>query len=250
MPNYDEEYTLGDVVRAVKNAGVNSINVQAVSNFLTLNDEYFDSDDYADMTDACEDIRENYTDPYAERVFGKTAAELSDSEREQMWSLESEGGIPMDDRRAICELRSEIVRNTDCVVLQVYKDDGETIFYYGILGGDGSYDRHTGISFETEIGENPATIGFGEPLPVIPPTDGMVNTGWVNYYGETVTSTSYDDLYYSPTFKAVWEEPSATTDHTVYRQEGGKWVKKHEEVKEVYQNKGGQWVKVSPVDAQ
>jgi hypothetical protein len=247
MANYDEEYTLIDVVEAVQKVGVISLIATDVHNFLVLYDDWFDSDNYGDMIYLCEEIREDYTDPYAKRVFGKTAAELSNSEKEQMWSLESEGGIPMDDRRAIYELWSELAQNTGYTVVQIYDAKGNAKFNYGIRYEG---DQHTGISFETERGEKPATIWFGEPLPVIPPTDGMVNSGWVNYYGETVTSTSYDDLYYSPTFKAVWEEPSATTDHTVYRQEGGKWVKKHEKVKEVYQNKGGQWVKVSPVDAQ
>lgn len=216
MPNYDEEYTLIDVVQAVQRAGANSINAQTVRNFLTLNDEYFDSDDYADMIAVCEDIRENYTDPYAERVFGKTAIELTEDERNQMWRPESEGGLSMVQRREIWALWTEYGADNGLVTIQAYDANGYAVFYHGILANGGSYDQHTGISFETERGEKPATIDFGEPLPVIPPTDGLVNTGWVNYYGEPVTSTAYADLLYSPTFKAVWEEPFYTITYQSY----------------------------------
>lgn len=222
MPNYDEECTLIEVYGAITHAGVVSADRQRAHNFLALYDEWFDSSDYWGMVSICEEIREDYTDPYAERVFGKTAAELSDSEREQMWSLESEGGLPMVQRRAIYELWSEFAVEYDIVVSQRYYDGLGLVFHYGFLGEGGSYDQYTGISFETEIGENPAPIGFGEPLPVIPPTDGLVNTGWVNYYGETVTSTAFRDLLYSPTFKAVWEEAPATVDYTItYETEHG-----------------------------
>lgn len=240
-----------DVVGAAQEVGVYSLNMHTITNFLVLNEEYFNSGDFDSMIAVCEEIRENYTDPYAERVFRKTAAELTEEERKQMWRPESDGGLPMAQRREICEIWTDYEQRNGYVTTQDYDVDGYAVFYHGIREGDvnGSY---TGISFETKIGEKPATISFGDPLPVIPPTDGLVNTGWVNYYGETVTSTAFSDLLYSPTFKAVWEKAPdvTTTDHTVYRQEGGKWVKKHEEVTEVYQNKGGQWVKVSPVDAQ
>lgn len=64
------------------------------------------------------------------------------------------------------------------------------------------------ISFYTERGETPADIEFGAELPVIPPTDGMMHTGWVNYFGAPVTSSANPG--YDPTYMAVWEEAHYT----------------------------------------
>lgn len=76
------------------------------------------------------------------------------------------------------------------------------------------------IRFYTERGETPADIEFGEELPVIPPVDGMVNTGWVNYFGAPVTSSANPG--YNPTYIAVWEEPPTTVDYTItYETEHG-----------------------------
>lgn len=69
------------------------------------------------------------------------------------------------------------------------------------------------ILFDTKIGTTPSPIEYGEELPVIAPTDGMVNTGWINYFGVPVTSSAYPG--YSPTYKAVWEEAPATVDYTL-----------------------------------
>lgn len=77
----DVEYDIIDVVNAAKDAGVNQINVMTLRNFLILNDEYFDSDDYADFIEAVNEVRDLYIAPLAYSLFYKTPAELTDSER-------------------------------------------------------------------------------------------------------------------------------------------------------------------------
>ena len=77
-----------------------------------------------------------------------------------------------------------------------------------------------GIRFYTKIGTAPSAIEYGAELPTIPPTDGMVHTGWVNYFGAPVTSSAYPG--YTPTYIAVWEEAPATVDYTItYQTEYG-----------------------------
>ncbi len=77
----DVEYNILDVVNAAKDAGVNSINVQTLRNFLILNDDYFDSDDYSDFIEAVNEIKDLYIAPLAASMFYKTPAQLTESER-------------------------------------------------------------------------------------------------------------------------------------------------------------------------
>lgn len=64
------------------------------------------------------------------------------------------------------------------------------------------------IAFTTERGTAPAELAGSTAtnLPVLPPTDGYVHTGWVDYIGDHVVEGQ--KFKYYPTLTAVWEEPS------------------------------------------
>ena len=130
----DAEYTLIDVVEAVKNMGVNSINVQTIRNFLILNDEYFDLDDYVDFIDTINEIKDLYIRPFAYEQFNKTPDQLTEPERSITWSLESEGGLPISDRQDIHDKFIEISNDKGVLVIQDYDMNELAVFYYSIRG--------------------------------------------------------------------------------------------------------------------
>ena len=78
-------YDLIDVVNAMKDAGFDAKNVQNVRNFLILNSEFFDGNDYQDMINAVNEIRILYFDAIAMRIFGKTPAQLTQAQRYHMY---------------------------------------------------------------------------------------------------------------------------------------------------------------------
>lgn len=75
------DYTTLDVVNAFEDAGVLKLNITSLKNFLILNKKYFDSSDYAEFIDFANEIRDLYISPLAYSLFYKTPAELTASER-------------------------------------------------------------------------------------------------------------------------------------------------------------------------
>lgn len=75
------DYTTLDVVNAFEDAGVLKLNITSLKNFLILNKKYFDSSDYAEFIDFANEIRDLYISPLAYSLFYKTPAELTTSER-------------------------------------------------------------------------------------------------------------------------------------------------------------------------
>ena len=73
--------TYEDAVEAAEEAGVQAINVQELENFLEPNADYFTSDEYDDMIDVMNDIRDTYVTPLAEELFDKTPGELTEDEK-------------------------------------------------------------------------------------------------------------------------------------------------------------------------
>ncbi|MCD8098115.1 MAG: hypothetical protein LUE31_08795, partial [Lachnospiraceae bacterium] len=73
--------TYEDAVEAAEEAGVQAINVQELENFLEPNVDYFTSDEYDDMIDVMNDIRDTYVTPLAEELFDKTPGELTEDEK-------------------------------------------------------------------------------------------------------------------------------------------------------------------------
>lgn len=128
----DSEYTLIDVVNALRNMGVYSFNEQTVRSFLILNDEYFDSDDYADFIDVVNEIRELYTDPWAENNYSKTASQLTPSERYEMWAFESDGGLPLVDRQEIHDMFIEVSNDNGVLIDQTVDANGNAVFYFSM----------------------------------------------------------------------------------------------------------------------
>ena len=252
-----------DVRQAVFALGVGSIQVQIVQNLLILYEEEFTEAQCEDMISTCNYIRERFTDPYAQRVFGKTAYDLTQVERYQMWSSESQGGLTISQRQEIHDEWISTSIGLDVVPQQDSDADGKTIFYY-IFGVDNVAEKV--IRFTTDRGTTPEPIDFGDKLPIIPTTDGLFNTGWVNYFGAPVTSTEWDDLHYLPVFTAVWgeapeepEEPEEPKDKHIdlYIPNGNAWVKQdlnkqingewvNQQPTDAYQQIGGEWVKIAP----
>ena len=74
--------TVFDVVAAAQNSGVNSLNIQSLSNFLILNEDEFTSDDYAAFIATCYAMREAIIDDHVAELYpGKTAGSLTEEER-------------------------------------------------------------------------------------------------------------------------------------------------------------------------
>jgi hypothetical protein len=131
----DAEYTLIDVVEAAKNAGVNSINVQTLRNFLILNDEYFDSDDYADFIDAVNEIRDLYITDLAYALFYKTPDQLTESERYDVYDALSHA-----DKVAIQKDFIDLANDHGVLLTWDWDANGYPVVYGSIRG---KYDQAT-----------------------------------------------------------------------------------------------------------
>ena len=74
-----------DAVDAAKNAGVQSLNVQQLDNFLQPNSDCFTSEEYDDMISVLNGIRDKYVAPYckggAKQIFDKAPGELTEDEK-------------------------------------------------------------------------------------------------------------------------------------------------------------------------
>ena len=128
----DVEYTIIDVVNAAKDMGVNSINVQTIRNFLILNEDYFDSDDYADFIECINEIRDLYYAPLAASMFYKTPAQLTESERYDLKDslTRAEGDI-------IRKKQIEISKDHGVLITVDYDANGYVVYYYSIYGDSG-----------------------------------------------------------------------------------------------------------------
>lgn len=75
--------TVFDVVDAATAAGVNSLNIQSLSNFLILNEENFTSDDYVAFIAVCNAVKEEIIDEHVHDIWGakRTAGSLSEEDR-------------------------------------------------------------------------------------------------------------------------------------------------------------------------
>ena len=90
--------TVFDVVAAAQNSGVNSLNIQSLSNFLILNEDEFTSDDYAAFITTCYAMKEAIIDDHVAELFpGKTAGSLTEEERYTLYN-----SLNRDEKDAIC----------------------------------------------------------------------------------------------------------------------------------------------------
>ena len=69
-------YDLIDVTNAFKDAGIDAENIKNVQNFLILNVEFFDGNDYEYIINAVKEVRILYIEPTAKRIFGKQGDNL------------------------------------------------------------------------------------------------------------------------------------------------------------------------------
>ncbi len=86
--NVPANATVFDVVNAAYNAGINSLNIQNLSNFLILNEENFTSDDYAAFIATIYAIKEEIIDEHVHEIFGPaaTAGGLEESDRGRLYT--------------------------------------------------------------------------------------------------------------------------------------------------------------------
>jgi hypothetical protein len=127
----DAEYTLIDVVEAAKNSGVNSINVQTLRNFLILNDDYFDSDDYADFIDFFNEISDLYVKDLAYALFYKTPDQLTESERYDVYDSFSHA-----DKDAIERDLIDLCNDHGILLTKDWDANGYPVYYGSIRGKD------------------------------------------------------------------------------------------------------------------
>lgn len=203
----DAEYTLIDVIEAYKNAGCWSINVQTARNFLILNDEYFDSDHYADFIDAINEIRDLYITDLAYALFHKTPDDLLETERYDVFDA-----LSKEDKCAIFGDTLVILNDYGVGITFDVDANGYPVFY-------GDMSRVNKIVYHTEHGDAPASVRytFGmtmtqEALPTLT-AEGYVHTGWVDFFGDPVKVGDTFECY--PVLTAVWEEAPATVDYTI-----------------------------------
>jgi hypothetical protein len=78
-------YDLIDVVNAFKDAGFDASNVQNIRNFLILNAEFFDGNDYKEMIDTVNEIKTLYIDALAKRLFGKAPKDMTVADRYHLY---------------------------------------------------------------------------------------------------------------------------------------------------------------------
>lgn len=90
--------TIFDVVNAAYDAGINSLNIQSLSNFLVLNEENFTSDDYAAMIATIYAIKEEIIDEHVHDIFGANATPGGLSEDDRLTVYRS---LNRDERDAI-----------------------------------------------------------------------------------------------------------------------------------------------------
>lgn len=95
--------TYEDAVNAAKSAGVQSNNVQELDNFLQVHKDCFTSDEYDDMINDLNNIRDTYVAPYCKggdkEKFAKAPADLSESEKiliGKEWTEEEKKAIQND----------------------------------------------------------------------------------------------------------------------------------------------------------
>ena len=86
--------TYEDAVKAAKEAGVQSNNVQELDNFLQVHKDCFTSAQYDEMIADLNNIRDTYVAPYckggAKQVIDKTPAELTEADKIAVGKAEAE----------------------------------------------------------------------------------------------------------------------------------------------------------------
>ena len=150
----DVEYDLLDVVNAAQDAGVNKINVMTLKNFLILNDEYFDSDDYAEFIDAVNEVRDLYVAPLAYSLFYKTPAELTESERYEVFDAMTRA-----ERDAIEKDFIKLAKDHGVLLTWDRDANGYPVVYASMLGK--TEDAGTKTSSGTQIAAGAAVKATG-----------------------------------------------------------------------------------------
>jgi hypothetical protein len=85
--SYNADYDLIDVVNAFSDAGFDAQNVQNLRNFLILNGEYFDGNDYKVMIDTANEIKVLYIRPLSIDKLGKEPDKMTQKDRYFIYDL-------------------------------------------------------------------------------------------------------------------------------------------------------------------
>jgi len=107
--------TYEDAVKAAKEAGVQSNNVQELDNFLQVHKDCFTSAQYDEMIADLNNIRDTYVAPYckggSKQVIDKTPAELTEADKIAVGKNWTE-----DEKKAICDDLIALGKRYDVVV--------------------------------------------------------------------------------------------------------------------------------------
>jgi hypothetical protein len=85
--SYNTDYDLIDVVNAFEDAGFDAQNVQNLRNFLILNGEFFDGNDYKYMIDTANEIKLLYIRPLSINKLGKEPKDMTQKDRYFVYDL-------------------------------------------------------------------------------------------------------------------------------------------------------------------
>lgn len=242
----DAEYTLIDVVEAAKNAGVNSINVQTLRNFLILNDEYFDSDDYADFIDAVNEVKDLYIKDIAYALFYKTPDQLTESERYDVYDA-----LSTSDKLAIFRDFIDLANDHGILITRDFDANGYPVVYGSIRGGGGSSGGSSIIYTSTSVIEALKSAGFNND---------NVNSvkKFFNVNGTQFDSDDYEDFidiieeiknnYIIPAASSLFKKaPSALTEterlSLLYGGglSGSQWIEIRYYLEEIYNDYNVDW---------
>lgn len=121
-----------EVVDAVRNMGAIAVQQSIVSSFLTINEDEFTSSNFEEFIATCNEIQENFTDPWAMEHFSKPAGSLSEEERYRMWAWESNGGLPMDARQAILDMHIKVCGAFIVKIFQYFNSEQYPVFEHSM----------------------------------------------------------------------------------------------------------------------
>lgn len=216
--------TVFDVINAANSAGCNSLNMQSLGNFLTLNEDWFSEGDFERMVGVILIIKEDIIDPKcselwpekeAEFDYGNVVQNLNDNERRFLWN-----SFNYDELTYMLECHCAMSHEFRFWFNMDTDNDGYPLFYSGMREEEGHKQT---VSYITTYGTTPAYTEFtGTITEANLPTltaDGYIHKGWAVSYPHAgwvdQPVAVGDEFVYGPLLKAVWEEIPTTINYTI-----------------------------------
>lgn len=131
---YNADYDLIDVVNAFSDAGFDAQNVLNLRNFLILNGEFFDGNDYKVMIDTAEEIKTLYIRPFSIDKLGKEPKDMTQKDRYFVYDLLQPASVDAI-KKKFEKLGERFYVKTTWDTLTVKSDTGakEYALWYGTL---------------------------------------------------------------------------------------------------------------------